>query len=82
MIKNVLKKIAAVFEVSARARVARELLALSDKQLMDLGFSRAKLRQGVSAHPWKMDAPVFITSVAPAKAMADTVDYPQENIAA
>lgn len=36
-----------------KERVRRELLQRSDRSLIDLGFSRQKLEQGVAAWPWR-----------------------------
>ena len=49
-IKNRIKK---ALLVSGYSRTAKELLKLSDRQLDDIGFSRALLKQGVSAYPWR-----------------------------
>ena len=38
---------------SQKERIRRELLQRSDRSLADLGFSRYKLEQGVSAWPWR-----------------------------
>ena len=41
------------FIVSGYSRTAKELSFLSDRQLADLGVSRALLKQGASAFPWR-----------------------------
>lgn len=51
------RKLKAVFVqvamANGKARVRRQLLAMSDKQLEDFGFARHLLLQGVSAWPWR-----------------------------
>lgn len=39
-----------------RARTRNALLALSDRNLADAGFSRELLEKGVKAWPWKVEA--------------------------
>lgn len=43
------------FEDSANERTARELYALTDEQLENIGVSREKLEQGAAAFPWKVE---------------------------
>ena len=43
-------------EIAGRKRVRHELMAMSDHQLNDMGFSRKKLQQGVKAWPWRETA--------------------------
>jgi uncharacterized protein YjiS (DUF1127 family) len=40
---------------AGRARIRRELLSLSDRSLVDAGFSRELLEAGVSAWPWRVN---------------------------
>ena len=42
-------------KLAGYAKTAQELRLLSDKQLADLGFSRALLEVGVNAYPWRED---------------------------
>jgi uncharacterized protein YjiS (DUF1127 family) len=49
-IKN---KIIEAQKIAGYSRTAKELLKLSDRQLEDIGFSRALLMRGVSAYPWR-----------------------------
>ena len=46
-------------DIGGRRRSRRELLATSDRQLADMGFSRKLLEQGVKAWPWRvaLDSP-------------------------
>ena len=41
--------------VSGRRRARRLLLSKTDRQLLDMGFSRELLEQGVKAWPWLSD---------------------------
>ena len=56
-------------------RARRELLASSDRQLSDIGFSRELLEQGVKAWPWRVtpDSPTDFSaaSVAVVEPVAD-----------
>ena len=38
---------------SGRARLRQQLLGLSERQLLDVGFDPELLRQGVDAWPWR-----------------------------
>lgn len=49
-IKN---KIIEAQKLAGYSRARKQLLELSDRQLDDLGFSRALLKRGVSAYPWR-----------------------------
>ena len=53
---NVFKSLAKAFytslENSQKARVMNYFQDMSDKQLADIGISRALLQQGVKAYPW------------------------------
>jgi uncharacterized protein YjiS (DUF1127 family) len=83
VIKNIFKKIMLMREVSSRARVARELLVLSDQQLRDVGLSRVKLEEGVSAYPWRLAEAVSITTAKSSKQTEQAmITVHQENIAA
>ena len=53
--KNVLKKINEAFLFSGYARTAQELYLLSDRQLDDLGISRALLKRGANSFPWRVE---------------------------
>ncbi|WP_299881233.1 DUF1127 domain-containing protein [uncultured Cocleimonas sp.] len=59
--------------LSGYARTARELRLLSDKQLADLGISRALLEIGVNAYPWKAEevSKLIPDNVTTLKAKAD-----------
>lgn len=39
---------------AGRARVRQELLRMSDRALLDAGFSRERLEAGVGAWPWRL----------------------------
>lgn len=52
---NVMNKIKEAIIVSGYSRAAKELQALSDRQLEDIGFSRGLLEQGGSAYPWRIE---------------------------
>lgn len=54
--KKIMNGINEAFLVSGYSRTAMELLQLSDKQLADLGVSRALLKCGYSAYPWRVEA--------------------------
>ncbi|HBR96322.1 MAG TPA: hypothetical protein DD979_02955 [Gammaproteobacteria bacterium] len=45
-------------EVIGRQRVLSELRTLSESRLTELGYSRQKLEQGISAWPWRAEAEV------------------------
>ncbi len=53
--KNVIKKINEAFLFSGYARTAQELNLLSDRQLDDLGISRALLSRGANGYPWRVE---------------------------
>ena len=53
--KNVIKKINEAFLLSGYGRAAQQLLMLSDRQLDDLGISRALLQRGASGYPWRIE---------------------------
>ena len=55
--KNVLKKLNEAFVFSGYARTAQELNLLSDRQLDDLGISRALLKLGANGFPWRPEEP-------------------------
>ncbi len=57
---------------SSKNRAAKELLMLSDKQLQDIGLSRAKLLEGASAYPWKSTE--HVGSIADALVANDSSD--------
>ncbi len=53
---NTIKKlIKQAFLVSRYSRTAHELLQLSESQLEDIGVSRALLKQGYRAYPWRIE---------------------------
>lgn len=56
---------------NGKVRARRELLAMSDRQLADFGFSRELLLEGVSAWPWRVeeDAPEVVRSSVEGKAV-------------
>jgi len=44
-----------LFEHAGRARVRRSLLSYSDRALKDMGISKALLKAGISAWPWRVE---------------------------
>lgn len=55
MLTVLMKKFAIGFEKYGQHRVRNELLAMSDRQLTDIGYSRELLRQGVDYWPWRLE---------------------------
>lgn len=51
--KSISQKILGFFFKSSTQKLAEELIALSDRELQDMGFSRVKLYEGERAFPWK-----------------------------
>ncbi|MFT6878747.1 MAG: hypothetical protein ACI9XK_002746 [Granulosicoccus sp.] len=39
----------------SKSRLRLQLLGMSDRQLLDFGFSRESLYEGISAWPWRLD---------------------------
>ncbi len=52
---GIMKNITEAFEITGYSRTAVELQKLSDRQLDDLGISRALLQQGYKAYPWRVE---------------------------
>lgn len=50
-----MKKFANGVERYGQHRVRNELLAMSDRQLTDIGYSRDLLRKGVDFWPWRLE---------------------------
>ena len=83
-IKNRIKE---AFIISGYSRTAKELLELSDRQLEDIGFSRALLKRGVSAYPWREESliqviPDNVSNLNTTKIVAQTPIMPQTKKAA
>lgn len=53
VIKNTVVNLIERIELNA---MSKELLLLSDRQLDDIGLSRARLEKGAKAYPWKVEA--------------------------
>jgi len=72
--KNVLTKLNESFLHSGYARTAQELNMLSDRQLDDLGISRALLHIGAKGFPWRPEEPTqaIPDNVSQIKATATT----------
>lgn len=62
--KKLGKSIFHALELVGRAKTLAHLETLSDHMLDDLGFSRALMRQGVSAWPWRKDQAVNVTKTS------------------
>ena len=54
--KKIINSIHNAFLVSGYSRTAKALFQLSDRQLEDLGISRALLKRGYAAYPWRVEA--------------------------
>lgn len=53
--KNIIKNtVVNLIERAERNTQANTLLRLSDRQLEDIGLSRARLEKGAKAYPWKV----------------------------
>ncbi len=83
-IKNRIKE---AFIISGYSHTARELLKLSDRQLADIGISRALLQRGYSAYPWREEAvtqviPDNVSNLNATKIVAQTPIMPQTTKAA
>ena len=73
-------------ELGARERLRQELLGYSERRLEDMGFSSAKLMQGLSAWPWRIEEAVVTDHVADitqinAKAMEELEQYSDRELA-
>lgn len=78
--QSLFEKIIAVFEKTARERVAKELLVLSDGQLTELGYSRGKLQQGAKAWPWVVEGKADTTAEILTPTFSQTTtDHPQDD---
>ena len=55
---KIINSIHKAFLVSGYSRTAKELYLLSDRQLEDLGISRALLKRGYAGYPWRVEAVV------------------------
>jgi uncharacterized protein YjiS (DUF1127 family) len=51
--RKIIKAINNGFLISGYSRAAYELLQLDDRYLKELGISRALLKQGYAAYPWR-----------------------------
>ncbi|HPY39808.1 MAG TPA: DUF1127 domain-containing protein [Thiolinea sp.] len=56
---TLLTKIFTSFENFGYARAAAELQRMSDTQLLSLGLSRQKIRQGRAGLPWTIDTVII-----------------------
>ena len=54
--RPVTRTLARLIDNVGRSRARRALLALSDRALIDAGFSRAALESGIAAWPWRAAA--------------------------
>ena len=77
--KNVLTKLNESFLHSGYARTAQELNMLSDRQLDDLGISRALLKLGANGFPWRPEEPAQaipdnVSQIKAAKAATSSID--------
>ena len=52
---SISQRIKRAIEIAGRHRVRNQLLAMSDRSLEDIGFSRALLEKGVDAWPWRVE---------------------------
>ncbi len=71
------KSIKEAFMISGYSRTAIELLKLSDRQLEDIGISRALLKKGYTAYPWREEVldqviPDNVSSLNTAKKVANS----------
>ncbi len=64
--------------LSGYSRTAQELLMLSDRQLDDLGISKALLRRGASAYPWRVEAEVIPDNVSQIKAATSPAEQTKD----
>lgn len=53
--KTYSKKLYSLLENAGLNRAARQLDLMSDRQLADIGISRAKLQYGAAAYPWRVE---------------------------
>jgi len=64
MIFSKIKKgIKEAFMVSGYSKTAKELLKLSETQLIDIGVSRELLKKGAKAYPWREENSVFTKAI-------------------
>jgi len=80
-------RIKEAFIVSGYSRTVKELLKLSDMQLVDIGVSRELLQRGVSAYPWREEAvsqviPKNVTKLHTTTVIANTPIMPRRPKAA
>ena len=59
-------------ERSIKRRVREQLLAMSDRQLKDMGFSREQISRGISAWPWRAPVEAYCAAKAGASQQAGT----------
>ena len=77
LLKRIIDTVAGVFENSAKNRTAKELLALTDLQLKDIGLCRIKLHKGASAYPWRITQSSVVIDLA-SKSSSVSKELPKE----
>ncbi|MFT5420341.1 MAG: hypothetical protein ACI9D5_001085 [Candidatus Endobugula sp.] len=78
----IVKKIIAFLQYGSKNRAAKELLQLSDKQLIDVGLCSAKLSKGASAYPWRLSTADVVDLARAQPKAAKFVVEDRKNIAA
>ena len=58
-----MKGIKEAFMVSGYSKTAKELLKLSERQLLDIGVSRELLLKGAKAYPWREEKVSYSTVI-------------------
>lgn len=81
---KIVTKLVDLFENISRNRTSKELLALTDSRLKDIGLSRYKLEQGAAAYPWKINQSAVVIDFSNLKKakVGVVVNSQQENAAA
>ena len=74
---KIINGIKEAFISSGYSRTAKELYLLSDRQLVDLGFSRELLKLGVKGYPWRSEQ---VTQSIPENVTQLHVNKVNENI--
>ncbi len=68
LVNAAVNKLTNLYQAAVNRKLPKELLALSDRQLEDIGLCRHKLLQGTAGYPWTM-----VSYVAPTLDVTDIV---------
>lgn len=62
-----------MMEIHQKSQALRTFVEMSDKQLDDIGISRAQLQRGIKAFPWREE--VAVTKVAVQQPIAEVLTF-------